>query len=204
MKTGPKYKICKRLGSHVFEKCQTQQFMLSEARRGKARSGRGRRKTLSDFGRQLLEKQKVRYTYGISEKQLSRYVEAATRKKGVDPVSELFTLLESRLDNVVYRIGFPNTRGFARQMVSHGHIVVNGRKVTIPSYFVLKGEKISIREGSKKKTLFTLLSERLADFKPPVWISFNKKSLEGEVIGTPAPEGELPHDLSAVLEFYSR
>src|SRR3989344_4390397 len=129
---GPRYKICKRLGSGVFEKCQTQKFQLSEARRGaKRRTGRKPR-TLSDFGRQLLEKQKVRYAYGVPERQLARYTREAVEGTG-DPTVSLLSRLETRLDNVVYRLGLAPTRLAARQLVSHGHIAVGERRVTIPS-----------------------------------------------------------------------
>lgn len=205
MKTGPKYKICKRLGNNVFDKCQTQKFMLSEARKGRTSGKRGRPRSLSDYGVQLLEKQKVRFTYGISEKQLSRYVKEAVQKKGTDPETGLFEKLESRLDNVVYRLGLATTRSFARQMVSHGHITVGGRKVTVPSYSISKGDALGIREGSRKKTLFLTLTDRLEDHKAPVWVTFNKKTLTAEVKGKPIKEeGDLHFNLSAVLEFYSR
>src|SRR3990167_4336783 len=114
MRIGPKYKICKRLGSSVFEKCQTQKFMLSEERRNKSKGRTGRRpRALSDYGRQLLEKQKMRYTYGLSEKQLSRYVKAAFALK--DPVSALYRALELRADNAVYRAGLAPTRRASSQ-----------------------------------------------------------------------------------------
>src|SRR5690348_2193115 len=128
MLLGPKYKICKRLGASVFEKCQTQKFQLAEARA--PRKTRGRRGG-SDFGTQLLEKQKARFTYGLSESQFSRYVHEAMEKKGKDSVIGLLTRLESRLDNVIYRAGFVKTRRAARQMVSHGHVLVNGRRVNV-------------------------------------------------------------------------
>ena len=119
---GPKFKIAKRLGAQIFEKTQTQKFALSEARRGQ-RQGR-RRGNISDYKRQLIEKQKLRFTYGISEKQLRRYINEATSKSH-QPIALLMSRLESRLDNVVYRLGLAKTRQFARQMVSHGHILVN-------------------------------------------------------------------------------
>ena len=203
MRIGPKYKICKRLGSSVFEKCQTQRYLLSEARRSKNQK-RGRPRTLSDYGRQLLEKQKVRFTYGISEKQLVRAVRAVTQKKGIDPALRLYITLESRLDNVVYRLGLATTRRFARQMVSHGHITVNERKVTIPSFTVSKKEKIGIREGSRKKTLFSILEKQREGHVTPPWITYDEKVQIGEVVAVPSLEGEIFLDFSGVLEYYSR
>src|SRR5262245_8692490 len=129
MKIGPKYKIAKRLGAPVFEKTQTQKFALSEARKAKnVRKKRGG--AASDYSKQLTEKQKMRYTYGITEKQLRRYVDEAAAT-GHQPIALLIARLESRLDNVVYRLGLAPTRLGARQMVSHGHVTVNGRKLTI-------------------------------------------------------------------------
>ena len=206
MRIGPKYKICKRLGSSVFEKCQTQKFMLSEERRNKSKGRTGRRpRALSDYGRQLLEKQKMRYTYGLSEKQLSRYVKEATDGKGHDPVHVLLASLESRLDNAVYRTGLANTRALARQIVSHGHILVNEKKVTIPSRTLKKGDIITIREGSRGKVLFQNLEERLKDFQSVAWINFDLAKKEGEIKSAPlADPTESVFDVGTVLEYYSR
>src|SRR5271156_1843234 len=123
MQVGPKYKICKRLGASVFEKCQTQKFQLAEARAPR-RTSRPKRGGGSDFGAQLLEKQKARFTYGLTESQFSRYVHEAMEKKGSESTTGLMVRLESRLDNVVFRAGFVKTRRAARQLVSHGHIMV--------------------------------------------------------------------------------
>lgn len=156
MKIGPKFKIAKRLGAPIFEKTQTQKFALSEARGGR-RTNR-RPGAMSDFKRQLIEKQKMRFTYGISEKQLRKYIDLSTEKSD-QPISHLIKLLEMRLDNTVYRLGLAKTRQMARQMVSHGHVTVNGKKFTIPSHQVRKGDVISVREGSKSSLLFSNLAE---------------------------------------------
>jgi len=202
-KIGPKYKICRRLGSDVFEKCQTQKYMLSESRKAKSIRRGKRPKILTDYGRQLLEKQKVRFTYGLSEKQFKNLVKEATDKKGEEPTNLLFQSLEKRLDNVIYRIGLAGTRRMARQMVSHGHILVNSRKITVPSYQVKAGDKISIRVGSKDKNLFSSIEDN--DSSAPSWIRFDLKKLEGSILGEPqmgAKEGNL--DLNTVVEFYSK
>jgi small subunit ribosomal protein S4 len=205
MKIGPKYKICKRLGSPVFDKCQTQKYSLAEEKNKKKRGSSKRPSQMSEYGKQLIEKQKMRYTYGIAEKQLTRYVKEALLKKDSKPVARLIENLESRLDNVVYRLGLANSRQMARQMVSHGHITVGGRKVTIPSYRVSAGLKIGIREGSRTSVLFANLSEKLKDHKNPPWISFDEKVLEGEIKEKPAIDPiELMFDVSSVFEFYSR
>ncbi|MBL7045389.1 MAG: 30S ribosomal protein S4 [Parcubacteria group bacterium] len=204
MKIGPKYKICKRLGSEVFDKCQTQKFALVKEKT-KKKGGSRRPRQMSEYGKQLIEKQKMRYTYGIAEKQLTRYVKEALAKKDAKPATQLVENLESRLDNVVYRLGLANSRQMARQMVSHGHITVGGRKVTIPSYKVSAGLKIGVREGSRGSVLFTNLTDKLRDHKNPSWVSFDEKSLEGEVKGRPVVDStELLFDVGSVLEFYSR
>ena len=206
MKLGPRYKICKRLGSGVFEKCQTQKFMLSEERSQLARRGGRRPRALSDFGRQLKEKQKVRYTYGITERQLSRYAkEARTQAVSGAPSDSLYRTLELRLDNVVFRLGLASTRRLARQIVSHGHITINGRRVTVPSAMVRSGDVVSVREASREKTLFTGHVDRMKAHKAPQWLSFDMKKLSGEVQGIPqSEEAASLFDLPAVLEFYSK
>lgn len=203
MRTGPKYKICKRLGSGVFEKCQTQKFMLSEARSGK-KTGSSRR-ALSGFGRQLLEKQKVRYTYGLTEHQFRKYILDSIELRGVDSAAALMQRLEARLDNVIYRSGLGATRAMARQLVSHGHITVNGRKVTIPSYEVAQGDVIKVREGSRSRVPFINAGERLENHQTPAWLTFDAKKLEGKISSKPgAAPTELSFDLGIVLEYYSR
>jgi small subunit ribosomal protein S4 len=202
MITGPKYKICKRLGGAVFEKCQTQKFALSEARMGQKKTKRGGQ--ASDFKRQLIEKQKMRYFYGISEKQFARYIEEAMAEHG-DPVKALLFRLESRLDNVVYRLGLAKTRRLARQLVSHGHILVNGRRISIPSHQVRVEDAVSIREGSKQSPLFLNLEERVDLTGIPVWLRLDPKEGKGEVTATPQAVGsDSLFDPAQVFEYYSR
>lgn len=202
MKLGPKYKICKRLGSGVFEQCQTQRFVLSDARRGK--SIKRRRTPLSDYGKQLLEKQRMRYSYGLTEKQLARYVKKATSKTG-NSVSRLLSIIESRLDNVVYRSGLASTRRFARQLVSHGHITVNGKKVTVPSYQVRENDVIAVREGSRKRIPFTQVSDEAEAKGLPHWLVFDSKKLEGKITARPEIEStNLFFNPNEVLEYYTR
>jgi small subunit ribosomal protein S4 len=201
MKIGPKYKIARRLGAPVFAKTQTQKYALSQERKMKNKR-MSRPKT--DFAAQQLEKQKARYTYGMTEKQFAKYVREAVASKA-DTVNTLFSTLESRLDNIVYRLGLANSRRFARQVVSHGHITINGRKVTVPSYQVKKGDVIAVREGSKNTKLFADLEEKMKTFTAPAWVSFDIKKMQGSVGGTPVYAiGENMFDLNAVIEFYSR
>ncbi len=199
---GPKYKICRRLGSGVFDQCQSQKFMLSEAKKNKV-AKKGPRKQVSEYGQQLNEKQKIRFSYGISEKQLGNYVEEATSSKGSVASEKLFELLETRLDNTIYRLGLASTRRLARQMASHGHFLVNGTKTNVPSYRLKVGDKVSVREGSKSSVLFLDVDKKLEKFQTPVWLSFNAGKLEAEVKGKPKKEDAFL-DFNTVLEFYSR
>ncbi|MDP3962761.1 MAG: 30S ribosomal protein S4, partial [bacterium] len=164
---GPKYKIARRLGAPVFEKTQTQKYAMRQGQAGQGRpAGKGRPKAKSNFGLGMLEKQKARYSYGLTSKQFTKYVKQAIEKKGSSG-ELLVRILESRLDNVALRSGFAPTRQAARQLTSHGHLLVNGTIVTIPSYQIKVGDIISIREGSKKKALFSTLDERLKAVKIP-------------------------------------
>ncbi|MDP4020633.1 MAG: 30S ribosomal protein S4 [Candidatus Adlerbacteria bacterium] len=204
MKVGPKYKICKRLGASVFEKCQTQKFQLAEARAPRKIS-RGKRGGGSDFGAQLLEKQKARFTYGLSESQFARYVNEAMEKRGADSILGLMTRLESRLDNTVFRAGFVKTRRAARQLVSHGHVQVNGRRITIPSYHVAVGDKVGIRPESRTSPLFATRSEVAAETKLPEWLTMGGEHFEVEVAKNPlVADTELPFNAGVVIQFYSR
>lgn len=196
-----KYKVARRLGAGVYEKTQGQKFMLSQAR-GMKRGKRPARPT--DYGKQLIEKQRVRFTYGVRERQFSNYVKKATEKGGAGtPALRLFQNLESRLDNVVYRLGIAHTRGLSRQLVSHGHFLVNGKRTTVPSYSVKEGDVIEIREGSKDKTVFADLDKKLKNNKTAAWLNWDNTKMQGQVKGTPKdPDPFL--NLQAVIEFYSR
>lgn len=203
MKIGPKFKIAKRLGAPIFEKTQTQKFALSEARGGRMKKRRPG--NMSDYKRQLIEKQKMRFSYGISEKQLRRYVNEAISNKGNQPANALMTRLEQRLDNVVYRLGLAKTRQMARQMVAHGHITVNGRKLSIPSHKVALESVISVREGSRKSALFENFVEEHQAASVPSWLSFDAKKLEGVMKALPTYEpSETLFDPAQVFEYYSR
>ncbi|MCE9585141.1 30S ribosomal protein S4 [Candidatus Nomurabacteria bacterium] len=196
----PKFKICRRLGPGVYDKCQTSKFSNASK---KLAVGAKRPKALSEYGLGLVEKQKVRFSYGISERQLSNYVKKATVTKGAGTAEKFFEGLESRLDNVIYRMGLANSRRGARQMVSHGHFIVNNHKVTIPSYEVRTGDIVKIREGSKNTRLFDNLAEKLKDYHAPSWLSFDPAKMEGKITAKPT-NTETFLDLNAVLEFYSR
>ena len=199
-----KFKIAKRLGAAIFEKTQSQKFALSEARSAANQKGRGGRGG-SDYGRQLLEKQRVRFTYGISEGQLSNYAEAAYTE--ADPSGSLHKALEMRADSAAYRAGLLPTRRAARQAVSHGHITINGKRTTVPSYRVKKGDVISVREGSRTSPLFAGLLENKAENTRavPAWLSVDLSLLKAEVVGEPTYNTvETGLDYPTLFEFYSR
>jgi small subunit ribosomal protein S4 len=197
---GPKYKIARRLGAPVFEKTQTQKFNLSKERKTTKFS-----KQKSAYGMQLNEKQKARLTYGISEKQFKNYVNKILAKKSTDPQFALFAALETRLDNMVARAGFARTRREARQMVSHGHILVNGRRVNVPSYVVKEKDVVSVKQTSLERGVMATYETRQKDITLPAWLSFDKASKGVVFSGVPkyAP-GELMFDLAQIIEYYRR
>lgn len=203
MRTGPKYKIARRLGAPIFEKTQTAKFRLRAERDSLSKKKKGGPR--SDFGKQLIEKQKARLTYGISEKQFSNYVNKIIESKTSTPAVKIFEALETRLDNVVYRLGLVPTRRFARQAVSHGHILVNGRRLTIPSFVVKPGDQISIREGSKNNGIFSKIDEIIKTKEVPVWLTWNAEKQTASVLRMPSIEGQdLLFDLGTVIEFYKK
>lgn len=201
MKIGPKYKIARRLGAPVFEKTQTPKYTLSLAR--KEKSGKRSKRPASEFGLELIEKQKARFTYGMSERQFGNYVGKALGTK--DPVQKLFSMLETRLDNTLFRAGLAKTRAQGRQAASHGHTLVNGKRVTIPSILLKKGDKVSIRQGSASSPLFAEVEERMKTTAVPVWLKVDPALREAVVEGEPvyAPQ-EHVFDLGTVIEFYNR
>jgi len=203
MITGPRYKIAKRLGASVFEKAQTQKFALSADRSAKnKRSGRGRQ---SEYGKQMLEKQKVRVTYGLPERQFRNYVRKALLARGAAPTDRLHESLELRLDNVIWRLGLAPTRRTARQMVAHGHVTVGGKKTRVPSYALSVGDEIGVREGSKGHGVLVGFAERFLERPLPSWLTWDPKSMTGKIRERPTVASAEPAgDLVSVLSFYTR
>ncbi|MFA5442078.1 MAG: 30S ribosomal protein S4 [Candidatus Paceibacterota bacterium] len=201
-----KCKKCRAVGEKLFlkgEKCYTPKCPL--IRRGSAiikgkKKGRGS----TVYGKQLKEKQKVKFAYGIKEKQLRRYFNIALKKKTSTP--ETFAkLIESRFDNIVFRLGFVSSRNIARQLVSHGHFMLNNKKHNIPSTIVKKGDIIAIKESSKKKIIFKEITEKLKKYELPKHLEINIEKLEGKIIGEPdLEELQLPFDFTSIVEFYSK
>lgn len=160
-----------------------------------------KRKKLSEYGVQLREKQKVRFSYGLTEKQLEKVFKEAEKRPGVT-ADEVMAMLESRLDNVIFRLGLAPSRVAAKQFVGHGHFTVNGRKVTVPSYRVKINDKISVKAKSKDQQNFNDLGERLKNFETPSWLSFDKNMLEATVISKPTDVPQ-PFDINMVVDYYS-
>ena len=201
MKIGPKYKIARRLGVPIFEKTQTQKYALSLERKSKHK--RFGQKT--DYGRELLEKQKVRMFYGLTEKQFKNYVKKTLSQKNLSPAVDLLTRLESRLDNIVWRIDFAPTHRAARILVSHGHVCVNGKKVKVPSFNVNLGDIVSVREGSKKSGNLRDIMEKGPEKEIPAWLHFDNLKKEVTMASKPADlESRLYFDLGQVIGFYQR
>ncbi|PIP73267.1 MAG: 30S ribosomal protein S4 [Candidatus Lloydbacteria bacterium CG22_combo_CG10-13_8_21_14_all_47_15] len=200
---------CRRAGEKLFlkgEKCFTPKCIFEKRpiAPGKASATQKRRPNLSEYGRQLREKQKVKHSYGVDERQFANYVSKATLSGG-STANDLFKMLESRLDRVVFRAGLAPSQRAARLLVSHGHIMVNGKRVTVPSYQVDASDIISVRAGSASSALFANLEERLKNHAAPAWISFDAKKKEGRLTGAPRLDATvMPFDLSSIIEFYSR
>jgi small subunit ribosomal protein S4 len=196
--TGPAYKRSRRVGISTLENGKE----LVKKPYGPGQHGNGRKGKLSNYGVQLVEKQKIRFIYGISEKQLKKTFERAAKLKGIHG-ENILKLLESRLDNIVYRMGLASTRSGARQFVNHGHVSVNGRKVDIPSYQVKPGDVVAVRENSKDHKAMKESLEKVT--KTVDYVSFDKNKLEGTYIRLPE-RSELSSDVneSLVVEFYNK
>lgn len=197
---------CRRAGTKLMlkgEKCLGPKCPLTKRNYAPGQHGPTKKgNKMSGFGKQLREKQKAKQAYGLMEKQFVRLVKKASNMSG-NSSENLVTLLESRLDNVVYRSGLKMSRPSARQTIGHGHIVVNGKKVNIPSYSVKVGDVISIKENSKKSKMFENISETLSKAEPPAWLSVDAKATSIKVLNT--PNLEIPSfDTKSIIEFYSR
>ncbi|MCI5892670.1 MAG: 30S ribosomal protein S4 [Clostridiales bacterium] len=163
-----------------------------------------RRKKQSEYGMQLNEKQKVRFIYGVLEKQFAKYYVMATKMNGVTGEC-LLQILESRLDNVIFRMGLANTRREARQIVNHGHVTVNGKRVNIPSYLVKPGEVISLKESSRNADRMKDIIERNSNRLVPKWIDMNKDTCEGKIIALADREDiDFPVEEHLIVEYYSK
>lgn len=202
-------KLCRREGMKLFlkgERCLSPKCAVE--RRAYAPGVHGRtaqfRRQESEYGLQLREKQRLRRYYGVLEKQFRRYYDLALRTRG-QTGPNLLIILERRLDNVVYRLGFADSRAQARQIVLHGHIALNGRKTNIPSALVNVGDEISVRQGSSRNGYFQGIGDVLEHRNVPDWLSLNAADLKGQVVALPTREQiDAPVNEQLIVEYYSR
>lgn len=196
--TGPKHRIARRLGVNILDKTSASLQRRLSVTPGV--HGAKRKKKLSEFGQQLVEKQKAKAMYGILERQFKTLVQSLQEQKG-ETGELIVSSLETRLDNIVYRLGFAKTRYMARQIVGHGHIVVNGKKVTIPSYAVKEGDVISISDKMQKNVQITKLLEEEKVILP----FLEKKGPVGKLVRMPkTADVEVPFNTQLIIEYYSR
>jgi small subunit ribosomal protein S4 len=160
------------------------------------------RRKLSEYGKQLKEKQRIQWSYGLRENQMERLFSEALKNPAVTG-DMVVRFLEQRLDNVIFRLGFAPSRSVARQLVGHGHLTVNGRKVTIPSYRVKAGDVLALRTGSKDHPLFKELSNTLKNYEPPQWLHIDKEKHEGKVLFLPK-DFDMEFDVNMVVDYYSK
>ena len=189
------------------ERCSSQKCPMIKKPYPPGPKAKKRVKSLSEYGKELREKQKLKNWYNLEEKQFRNYVKDILKARGkvTDAGAALIKTLESRLDNVVFRLGFAPSKFAARQMVSHRHLMVNDRPINISSYLVKKGDKISVNPNSLKKTIFQKLSSTLKKYNPPSWLKLDAEKLEAKVIDSPNLEEAVPPaELSAIFEFYSK
>lgn len=208
--TGPVCKLCRREGEKLFLKgsrCLTPKCSFERRSYPPGQHGREkqfRRGRASDYLLQLREKQKARRIYGVMERQFSRYFKRAEQQVGLTGTN-LLAMLESRLDNVVYRLGIASSRAQARQLVSHGHIMLNGRKTDIPSALVAPGDTVSVRPESRRRTYFKGLSEDMDDRRVPRWLAVDPAQLSAKVLHLPAREDiDVTLNEQLIVEYYSR
>ena len=197
---------CRREGQKLFlkgERCYSDKCSVSRRNYAPGQHGQKRAK-LSEYGTQLREKQKTKSYYGVGEKQFRKYFEMASNKKGVTG-ENLLQILESRLDNVVYKLGYGSSRAQARQLVNHGHFDVNGKKVDIPSYLVKAGDVISVRESKKDNSTIKANVEVNASRVVPAWLERDNEKLSGKVVRLSAREDiDLPIEEHLIVELYSK
>jgi small subunit ribosomal protein S4 len=205
--TGPKEKLSRKIGENLGLKAERSfspksAFLKKPYKPGV--HGKARHRALSEFGTQLLEKQKIKITYSLTEKKLKKYYNDVIRKKGITG-DLLLSVIEARLDNAVFRGGFAPSRTMARQLVSHGHLLVNNKKVTIPSYPTRAGDVININSRSKNKAVFFDLVNKLKKREIPSWLAVDKTNFEIKIKSAPKTE-DLPKNLNvnAVVSYYSR
>lgn len=204
--TGSVCRLCRREGTKLFlkgERCYTKKCAVDRRAYAPGQHGQGRKK-VSEYGKQLRTKQFAKRFYGVLEVQFRHYFEMAEKMPGVTG-ENLLSLLESRLDNVIYRLGLASSRAEARQFVLHGHFTVNGRKVNIPSYMTKVGQVISVKEASRQNEKIKSIFEANSARPVPKWLEINRETLEAKVVAVPTREDiDLPIEETLIVELYSK
>ena len=199
--------LCRRCGDKLMLKgnrCMTPKCVMERRHKTAVVGSRGRRRRVSERGTQLIEKQKARYIYGLFERQFRRFYGISAKQPGITG-DNLKVMLERRLDNVVYRLGFADSRPLARQLVLHGHIMVNGHKVNVPSALVNEGDTIVVREASLKKEYFKRVGEDIKSKTIPLWLTLDRAKLAGQVITLPVVDETVAQfNGKSIVEYYSR
>jgi len=207
--TGPVCKQCRRENQKLFlkgDKCFSEKCPFNKNAKSVSAPGQhgARRKKVTEYGLQLREKQKAKRFYGVSESQFRKYFDMANKKSGVTG-DNLLQILETRLDNVVYRLGFASSRPEARQLVRHSHFTVNGKKVNIPSYLISAGDVIAIKEKSRGSEKLKSVLEATASKPTPKWIALDRDNFCGQISAMPLPEDvDLPIEVHLIVELYSK
>ncbi len=210
MKENSECKKCRRAGAKLFlkgERCDSQKCAMIKKPYAPGEKPKRRKGPLSEYGKELTEKQKLRYWYDLKERQFMKYVKSVIKKqkKAEAAGDQLLKKLESRMDNIVYRAGFASSRSQARQMISHGFFYVNERPVDRPSHQMEVGDTISVRPGKKNRKIFENFEEIMKNFEPPSWIALDKKKMTAKVTSeTVVDEIAPPVEMSSIFEFYSR
>jgi len=204
---GPVCRLCRREGLKLYlkgERCFKESCAIEKRNFPPGQHGKSRRSKISGYGLQLREKQKVRSIYGVLERQFQNYFEKASRQKGVTG-ENLLTMLERRLDNAVYRLGFASSRAQSRQLVGHGHILVNSSKVNIPSFQIQQGDIVSVKEKSQKVSNIAAAVEMVGGRGIPDWLELDSLNYSGKVLTLPKRDNvNLPVQERMIVEFYSK
>lgn len=202
-----KCKKCRRSGEKLFlkgERCFTPKCTMVKRSYPSGIHGKKKRRKITTYARQLLEKQKLKQAYGVQERQFKKYFLMALKKKGSTPET-LAKLLELRFDNIVFRLGFVSSKSTARQLISHGHFLLNKKKHTIASTILKVGDNISLRPQSLERSIFKNIKARLEKISLPKYLLLDREKIEGKVVAEPdLEELKLPFDFPAVIEFYSK
>lgn len=207
-----KCKICRRLGVKLFlkgEKCLSPKCPMVKRPYPPGQKRKRKPTPISEYGREMREKQRLKKWYNLREKQFKKYVKEILKLRGKvkeDLGEVLIKKLEKRLDNVIYRAGFATSRAQARQLISHSHFLVNGKSVKSPSFEVKKGDEIEVKKGSRNKVFFKNTILKIKEYQPPSWISLDKENLKIKIIGEPSLLEAAPpvESISKIFEFYSK